>query len=36
MIKMGVTDKPKKRGGAFIQINELENSQLMMDVSIIS
>ena len=35
MIKRGVTYKPRKRGGAVTKMNALENSQLMMEVSIL-
>ena len=36
MVKIGVTDKPKKRVIAVTQMNGLENSHLIIDVSILS
>ena len=34
MTKMGVMEKPKKRGGAVPQMNGLKNSKFMMGISI--
>ena len=32
---MGVTEKPKKRGGTVTQMNRIENSKMTMEVSIL-